>query len=67
MEQIYKRLIRRSLYVCYVLVILVSTNESLKSQIVDDFQVNENGGWCDHVDPQIAMHVDGSFIIVWHA
>jgi len=39
---------------------------SQQQLVINDFQVNENAGWCDHVDPQIAMHANGSFIIVWH-
>lgn len=34
--------------------------------VIKDFQVNENAGWCNHFNPRIAMHPDGSFIIVWH-
>ena len=34
--------------------------------LIDDFQINENSGWCNHYEPKIAMNADGSFIIVWH-
>lgn len=49
---------------------LLMINTLLYSQqqqlLIEDFQVNENAGWCDHYEPHIAMNADGSFIIVWH-
>jgi|GEM_PF-1486173 len=33
--------------------------------LLDDFQVNENIGRCDHLSPAIAVAGDGRFVVVW--
>lgn len=54
----------------YLNLLFLTTHAELFSQsqqlLIDDFQVNEKVGWCPHFDPQIAVHKNGSFIIVWH-
>ncbi|MBN2089781.1 hypothetical protein JW964_09210, partial [candidate division KSB1 bacterium] len=34
--------------------------------VMEDFQVNENVGRCDHSDPQIAMNSNGNYVVVWY-
>ena len=38
---------------------------SLPAQIIEDFQVNENVGRCNHNEPSIAMDDEGNFVVVW--
>jgi len=35
------------------------------TQALEDFQVNENVGRCDHYDPAVAMDGSGNFVITW--
>ncbi len=35
------------------------------TQVLEDFQVNENVGRCDHYDPAVAMDANGNFVVTW--
>ena len=70
MYQTNKRMIRESLLIFALMLMLISSNNSALSQIVNDFQVNvvnendESGGAIqDYAD--IAVDSSGNFIIVW--
>lgn len=44
---------------------LTSAEHAAITQVLEDFQVNDNVGRCNHADPAVAMDSDGNFVIAW--
>ena len=44
---------------------LTASEETALTQVLEDFQVNENEGRCDHFLPDIGVDGSGNFILVW--
>jgi hypothetical protein len=65
MEQIDKRIIKRSILIFTFMVILVNPDKSALSQIVDDFQVTAITEDTDKFLSSIAVDDSGNFIIAW--
>jgi|GEM_PF-796401 len=44
---------------------LTAAEQNAITQVLEDFQVNENVGRCDHYDPAVAMDASGNFVVTW--
>ena len=44
---------------------LTTEQQAIIAQVLEDFQVNENAGRCNHNDPVVAIDHNGNFLIAW--